>query len=158
MDYVYDVQLSSDIESTMTIDVKYMCPNMTPLEFKEGSDWVDLRAGQDYILTKGEHALIRLGVGMKLPDGYEAHVAPRSSTFKNWGILQTNSVGVIDESYCGNEDEWMMSVYATRDTEIHKNDRICQFRIMKKQPKITFNKVNVLAEDSRGGFGSTGIN
>ena len=101
-------------------------------------------------------ALIPLGVGMILPEGYEAHLAPRSGTFKNYGIIQTNHVGVIDESYCGNNDEWKYPAYALRDTVIHKGDRICQFRIMEKQPEIEFVEVAALKDKDRGGFGSTG--
>ena len=93
---------------------------------------------------------------MKLPEGYEAHVVPRSSTFKNFGVIQTNHMGVIDGSYCGDNDMWRMPVLAVRDTQIHVNDRICQFRIMKNQPAINFNEVERLEETDRGGFGSTG--
>ena len=107
-------------------------------------------------LEAGEFRLIRLGVGMILPPGYEAHVIPRSSTFIQYGIIQTNHMGLIDESYCGDEDEWKLPVYALRDTVIQKNDRICQFRIAKKQPRICFEEVGKLREKSRGGFGSTG--
>ena len=117
-----------------------------------------MRSADTITLKKGDFALIPLGVGMKLPKNYEAHIAPRSSTFKNWGILQTNSVAVIDNSYCGDEDEWKYPVYATRDIVIHRNDRICQFRIMKKQPKFKFKLVLHLGKISRGGFGSTGSN
>ena len=109
-------------------------------------------------LKKGDFKLIPLGVGMILPEGYEAHVAPRSSTFKHYGIIQTNSVGIIDNSYAGDNDQWMMPVYATRDTVIHKNERICQFRIMQIQPVISFEEVEHLNDVDRGGFGSTGIN
>ena len=107
-------------------------------------------------MKAGELRVIRLGVGMILPEGYEAHVAPRSSTYKNFGIIQTNSIGIIDHSYCGEEDEWKMSAYALRDTVIHKNDRICQFRIVEKQPDFELVTVEDLKEKSRGGFGSTG--
>ena len=93
---------------------------------------------------------------MKLPEGYEAHVVPRSSTFKNFGVIQTNHMGVIDGSYCGDNDMWRMPVLAVRDAQIHVNDRICQFRIMKNQPAINFNEVERLEETDRGGFGSTG--
>ena len=108
-------------------------------------------------LKKGEFRLINLGISMKLPEGYEAIIAPRSSTFKNFGIIQTNSIGVIDETYCGNEDVYRYPVYAVRDTQIHVNDRICQFRIQKHQPKIVFDEVENLDGPARGGFGSTGI-
>ena len=93
-----------------------------------------------------------------MPEGYEAHIAPRSSAFKRWGIIQANSVGVIDNSYCGDNDIWMMPVYATRFTKIHKNDRICQFRIVEKQPHLEFEVVDHLGNEDRGGFGSTGRN
>lgn len=142
-----------------TIDIKYFNPNMTELKNIEGanSDWIDLRASESVDLKKGDFKLIKLGVAMKLPKGYEAHVAPRSSTFKNYGILQTNSTGVIDNSYSGDNDEWMIPVFATRDVHIEFNDRICQFRIFKKQPSINFNKLFHLNGKDRGGFGSTGV-
>ena len=109
-------------------------------------------------LKQGDFALISLGVSMKLPDGYEAHLAPRSSTFKTWGIIQTNSIGVVDNSYSGNNDIWKMPVYATRDTVINVNDRICQFRIMPKMPVLDVEEVDNLEGPDRGGFGSTGTN
>ena len=120
-------------------------------------DWIDLRAAEDLELKAGDFRYIRLGVGMILPEGYEAHVAPRSSTFKNFGILVANSFGIIDNSYCGEEDEWRLPALAMRDTVIHKNDRICQFRIVEKQPELEFETVEHLKAESRGGFGSTGI-
>lgn len=119
-------------------------------------DWVDLRSAIDVTLKKGEFAIIPLGVGMKLPFGYEAHIVPRSSTYKNYGIIQTNHMGVIDNSYSGDNDQWGMPVIAMRDTTIHKNDRICQFRITQKQPDFEFTEVECLDTKSRGGFGSTG--
>ena len=140
------------------VNIKYFSKNILPIVFNSKGDWIDLRSADTIVLKKGDFALIPLGVGMKLPKGYEAHIAPRSSTFKNWGILQTNSVAVIDNSYCGDEDEWKYPVYATRDITIHRNDRICQFRIMKKQPKFKFKLVLHLEKVSRGGFGSTGSN
>ena len=121
-------------------------------------DWIDLRAAEDISLEKGDFALIPLGIAMQLPEGYEAILAPRSSTCKKFGIIQTNSIGIIDESYCGDNDQWMMSVMAVRDTTIKKNDRICQFRILKHQPEITFEEVRTLENKNRGGFGSTGTN
>ena len=127
-------------------------------EFVDGkSDWIDLRSNQSIALKQGEFALIDLGFAMQLPYGYEAHLVPRSSTFKNFGILQTNSIGIIDNSYCGNEDYWLMSVYATRDTFINKGDRICQFRITKKMEDISITEVQSLNNTNRGGFGSTGV-
>lgn len=139
----------------MKIKVKYHT-DILPLEMNDKGDWVDLRAAQDMKLWEGCSYRIPLGISVELPDGYEAHVAPRSSTFKNWGIIQTNSVGVIDNSYCGDNDIWMMPVYATRDTYINKNDRICRFRIVEKQPHLEFETVDHLGNEDRGGFGITG--
>ena len=141
----------------MKIKVKYHA-DILPLEMNEKGDWVDLRAAEDMVLRPRGIYRIPLGISVELPEGYEAHVAPRSSTFKNWGIIQTNSVGIIDNSYCGDNDIWMMPVYATRFTKIHKNDRICQFRIIRKQPEIVFETVDHLGNEDRGGFGSTGRN
>lgn len=139
------------------IKIKYFDDEIEKLCYIDGkSDWIDLRAAKDVVLKKGDFALIPLGVAMQLPQGYEAHVVPRSSTFKNFGIIQTNHQGVIDCSYCGDNDQWFMPVLAVRDTEIHKNDRICQFRIMENQPKIQFMEVSVLEGADRGGHGSTG--
>ena len=142
----------------MDIKIKYFNNEVTPIKFIDAdkSDWIDLRAAKDIELKAGEFKLIPLGVGMILPDGYEAHVVPRSSTFKNWGIIQTNSMGIIDNSYSGDNDQWMMPVYATRDTTIKLNDRICQFRIMEKCPRVSFTTVEHLNSTDRGGFGSTG--
>lgn len=141
-----------------TIRIKYFTDAIEKLDYIEGkSDWIDLRASEEVELKAGEYKMIPLGVAMELPDGYEAHIAPRSSTFKNWGLLQTNSVGVVDGSYCGDNDMWRMPVYATRDTVIHVNDRVAQFRIMKNQPRIIFEKVKSLGHADRGGFGSTGV-
>ena len=119
-------------------------------------DWTDLRAAETVELKAGEYKLIPLGVAMELPTGYEAIVAPRSSTFKHHGILLANSLGVIDNSYCGDGDEWRFLAYATRDVVIRKNERICQFRIQKNQPKVKFEVVESLDNDDRGGIGSTG--
>ena len=140
------------------IEVKYFCKDIDRIEKISNGDWIDLRSAKDVELKKGDFKLIPLGVGMILPEGYEAHVAPRSSTFKHYGIIQTNSVGIIDNSYAGDNDQWMMPVYATRDIVIHKNERICQFRIMQIQPVISFEEVEHLNDIDRGGFGSTGIN
>jgi len=139
-----------------TIRIKYFCNDIEKVQKIDKGDWIDLRAAETLEMTAGEFKLIPLGVGMILPEGYEAHLAPRSSTFKNFGIIQTNSVAVIDESYCGDNDQWRYPAYALRDTVIHKGDRICQFRIMKKQPEIEFIEVEALKDIDRGGFGSTG--
>lgn len=139
------------------IKIKYFTEEIDKLTYIDGkSDWIDLRASETVELKAGEFKLIPLGIAMELPKGYEAHVVPRSSTFKNYGVLQVNSCGIIDCSYCGDEDMWYMPVYATRDTVINKNDRICQFRIMENQPKIEFEEVGSLENENRGGFGSTG--
>ncbi len=140
----------------MVIRIKYHVPELEKLERIAVGDWIDLRAAETVQLKQGEHYYISLGVSMKLPKGYEAHVAPRSSTFKKWGILQTNSVGVVDNSYSGTNDIWKYPVYATRDTEICLNDRICQFRIVERMPEITFEEADTLDDQDRGGFGSTG--
>lgn len=140
-----------------TIKIVYHYPDLKHIEKLKIGDWIDLRAAKDYILVQGEYTMIDLGVSMKLPEGYEAHVAPRSSTFKHYGILMTNSFGVIDNSYSGTNDIWHMPVYATRGTVINKNDRICQFRIVPKQPEIVFEVVNELDSTDRGGFGSSGV-
>lgn len=140
-----------------TIKIKYFTDKIEKLTYIDGkSDWIDLRAAEDIVMKKGEFKLIPLGVAMELPKGYEAHVVPRSSTFKNYGIIQTNHQGVIDGSYCGDNDQWFMPAYAVRDTEIHVNDRICQFRIMENQPQIVFDEVEHLLGEDRGGHGSTG--
>lgn len=122
-----------------------------------GGDWVDLAARKDVVLNQGEFAIIPLGVSIQLPDGYEALLLPRSSTFERYGIIQTNSIGVIDEAYCGDDDEWGMPVYATRDTFIPKGARICQFRIIEHQTEYTFSPEKTLGNNARGGFGSTGV-
>lgn len=143
-----------------TIKIKYHTDKIDKLKTIEGdkSDWIDLRAAEDVTMKAGEFKLISLGISMKLPEGYEAHIVPRSSTFKNFGIIQTNHCGIIDQSYSGTNDIWRFPALAMRDTEIHVNDRICQFRIVEKQPTIIFNEVDQLDDTDRGGFGSTGIN
>lgn len=138
-----------------TIKIKYH-NDIRPLEILDNGDWIDLRAAEDVNLEKGDFRLISLGVSMKLPEGYEAHIVPRSSTFKHWGIIQANHMGVIDNSYCGDNDIWKFPAIATRDAVIYKNDRICQFRIMKKQPCVRFDTVELLNGPDRGGFGSSG--
>lgn len=140
----------------MEILVKYLA-DIEPIEVKKGGDFIDLRSAEDIELKKGEFSLIPLGVAIQLPKGYEALLVPRSSTFKNFKIMQTNSIGVIDESYCGDNDQWCMPVIAVEDTVIHKNDRICQFRIIEHQPTFEIKAVESLGNDDRGGFGSTGV-
>lgn len=139
------------------IKVKYLAEGMEPLCYVAGkSDWIDLRAAEEITLKAGEFRLVPLGVAIALPQGYEAHIVPRSSTFKNYGILQTNGVGIVDYSYRGDGDQWYMPVYATRDVTIERGARICQFRIFKNQPELTFTAVEHLDAPDRGGFGSTG--
>ena len=141
----------------INLKVKYFSEDIEKLRYIDGkSDWIDLRSAADVELEAGEFKLIPLGIAIELPHGYEAHVVPRSSTFKNFGVLQVNSMGVIDETYCGDNDQWFMPVLAVRDTKICVNDRICQFRIMEHQPALTFEKVDHLEGADRGGFGSTG--
>ena len=127
-------------------------------EVIENGDWIDLRSAETVEMESGEYRLISLGISMKLPDGYEAHVVPRSSTFKKWGILLVNGMGIIDNSYCGDNDIWGFPALAMRKTKIHEGDRICQFRIMKKQPDLEFIKVESTGEKDRKGLGSTGHN
>ena len=143
----------------MEIKIKYFTDKIDKLCYVDGkSDWIDLRAAETVELKKGEFKLIPLGIAMALPKGYEAHVLPRSSTFKNFGIRQTNNMGVIDESYCGPNDQWFFPALAERDTVINVNDRICQFRIAEHQPKIEFCESTLEGNTDRGGHGSTGIN
>lgn len=142
----------------LKIRIKYLNDTIVPLEKIEKGDWIDLRASEEIELKQGESKCINLGVAMELPEGYEAHIVPRSSTFRKWGIIQTNHFGVIDNSYCGDNDWWGMPVYATRDTVIHKGERICQFRITEKMPSVEFEAVATLGNADRGGFGSTGTN
>ena len=153
------------------IKIKYHYDDIEKIEKIAIGDWIDLRAAEDVIMYPGQFKLISLGISMKLPEGYEAHLAPRSSTFKKWGIIQTNSVGVIDNSYSGTNDIWKFPAFCLKGEElltpegyvlhnvniIKKGDRICQFRIVKKQPEIEFEEVEVLDETDRGGIGSTGV-
>ena len=139
------------------IKIKYFTDKIDKLAYIDGkSDWIDLRASEEVTLKQGEFALVPLGVAMELPKGYEAHIVPRSSTYKNFGVIQANHCGVVDGSYCGDNDMWRMPVIAMRDTQIHVNDTICQFRIMKNQPEILFEEVEHLEGKDRGGFGTTG--
>lgn len=139
----------------MEIKVRYHA-DIHPLEQFANGDWIDLRAAEDVELKAGEYKLISLGVSMKLPYGYEAVVVPRSSTFKHWGIIQTNHMGVIDNSYSGDDDVWKFPAYATKDVLIEKNSRICQFRIQRSMPRLDLITVDKLDDVSRGGFGTSG--
>lgn len=146
--------IQKEKKNGLDVRVKYW-PGMPLLEQWDKGDWVDLYTREEVVLQEGESTIIHLGVAMKLPNGYEAYLAPRSSTFKRWGLIQTNSIGVIDSTYCGNDDEWGMPVYATRPVIIPRGTRLCQFRIQETQPKMNFIISTGLGE-SRGGFGSTG--
>lgn len=142
-------------DEKLSIKVKYH-GDVKPIELFTNGDWIDLRAAEDVDMRAGEFRLISLGVSMKLPEGYEAHIVPRSSTYRHWGIIQTNHMGVVDNSYCGNNDIWKFPALAIRDTTIYKNERICQFRIVKKQPQFDFEVVDKLDDPNRGGFGTSG--
>lgn len=152
---VFEVMRES-FDITETIEIKYFDADIERIEKIDVGDWIDLRAAEDVVFYSGEYKAIPLGVAMKLPDGYEAIVAPRSSTFKKHGIVMANSIGIIDESYCGDNDEWHFPAYAVRGGRIKKNERICQFRIIKHQPPLIFLEVESLSNNSRGGMGSTG--
>ena len=142
-----------------TIKILYHSKEIEKLCYVDGkSDWIDLRAAEEVEMKAGDFRYIDLGISVELPRGYEMIIVPRSSTYKNFGILQPNSPGVVDESYSSDEDVIKMPALAMRDTVIHVNDRICQFRIVKHQPQIEFFEVEHLDGAARGGFGSTGKN
>lgn len=132
------------------------CADLERIEKLPQGDWIDLRAAETVSLKAGEYKVISLGISVQLPEGYEAHILPRSSTFKNWGIIQTNGMGIVDNSYCGDNDVWGMPVFAVRDTVIHINDRICQCCVVPVAEKPEFSEVSKLDGGNRGGFGSTG--
>ena len=142
---------------SLELKIKYHNDDLIRLKPLVNGDWVDLRAAEEVSLNAGEFKLISLGISVQLPKGYEAHIVPRSSTFMNFGIIQTNHYGVIDESYCGDNDIWKFPAYALRDTKIHINDRICQFRLYEHQPSLELKEVSKLNGQDRGGFGSTGV-
>lgn len=144
------------MEEMKTVLVKYFDPTIEKIKIIPNGDWIDLRASQDVTLSQFEFKPIPLGVSMKLPEGFEAHVLPRGSTYKNFGIILSNSMGIVDNSFCGPNDFWFFPAIALRDTKINKGDRICQFRIMKKQPDINFIEVEELKDPDRGSLGSTG--
>ena len=140
----------------MKVKIKYFTNEIDKINKIQQGDLIDLRAAQTVEMKAGEFKLVPLGVAMQLPNGYKANVYPRSSTYKNFGIILANSVGQIDESYCGDNDQWMFPAIALRDTVINVNDRICQFEIQKKQPDFEFEEVDILGNEDRGGIGSTG--
>ena len=144
------------MSETLKILIKYHDKDLGKIEKIPVGDWIDLRCAESADMEAGQFRILSLGVSMKLPKGYEAHVVPRSSTFKKWGILQTNGIGIIDESYCGEDDVWKFPALAMRHTTIFKGDRICQFRIVKKMPEVQFEEVERMKDKNRGGLGSTG--
>lgn len=148
-------ETEEETETGLTIKIKYL-RDIQKIEKISVGDWIDLRAAEEVTMKAGEFRMIPLGVAMELPAGYEALVAPRSSTFKKYGVILANSIGIIDETYKGDNDEWNFLAYALRDTVIHKNERICQFRIIKHQPAIHLIEVETLGNPDRGGIGSTG--
>lgn len=140
----------------MDIRIRYF-NDIMPLQMFDKGNWIDLRCGENVHLKAGEYAQISLGVAMQLPDRFEAVIAPRSSTFRRYGLLPANGIGIIDSTYCGDSDVWNFPVYATREVTVPKDERICQFRIFERQPEINFIEVEELGNPDRGGFGSTGI-
>ena len=142
----------------MIVKVKYHNKNIDKIQKTVKGDWIDLRIAETVQLKAGEHKVVSLGISMQLPSGYEAWVAPRSSAFKNWGVLQTNTPAIFDQSFCGDNDIWKWSIYATRDTIINENDRVCQFRIIQNMPSNSYPEVEFLTNEDRQGIGSSGIN
>lgn len=147
---------SKKLYNNMNINIKYHDDELVKIEKIEKGDYIDLRSAETIAMKQGEFKLISLGVSMQLPKGYHAMVLPRSSTFKKFGIIQTNSCGIVDNSYQGTNDIWFFPALAMRDTIIKKNDRICQFRIIKNMPSVQFNECDILSSIDRGGHGSTG--
>lgn len=141
----------------LKIKVKYFDEELERIQKISIGDWIDLRAAQDITLSMGELANIPLGIAMELPKGYEAWLTSRSSMARKFGIVHIDDLGVIDGSYCGDNDEWKLPVIAIRNTTIHKNDRICQFRIHEVMPEVEIEEVTVLGNPDRGGLGSTGV-
>jgi dUTP pyrophosphatase len=139
----------------MKIKIKYL-RDIEKIKSISVGDWIDLRAAETVRINPGEYKAVPLGVAMELPKGYEALIAPRSSTFKRYSVMLANSIGIVDESYKGDNDEWHFLAYATTYTTIPKGERICQFRIIKHQPKIKLKEVKTLGNPNRGGIGSTG--
>lgn len=139
----------------MHIKVKYL-RDIPHIERIKQGDWIDLRSGIDVDLMPGEYKVIPLGVAIELPVGYEAIIAPRSSTYQRYGIICTGSIGVIDESYRGDGDEWMFPAYAPHGGKIRKGDRIAQFRVIEHHPRFDIVEVDSLGNPDRGGIGSTG--
>ena len=151
-----DVEKMVRTQGFPEIKVKYHNPDLKEIEVNPFGNFVDLRAAETVQLKKGDFRLIDLGISTELPAGYWGQLVVRSSVFKNYGLIQTNGFGVIDTTYNGEDDHWMLPVYATRDTEVKLNDRIAQFRLVKDQP-FAIMEVEHLSDEARGGFGSSGI-
>lgn len=156
IDKIVDAAMRISKHEIEEVKVRYL-PGAPHIEQVGWGSWIDLYTYEDVTLKAGQREYISMGVAMQLPQGYEAILAPRSSTFKRYGLLQSNSIGVIDSTYNGDDDIWCMPVVATRDIYIPKGTRICQFRIQKEQPKIHFVTVSSLGNENRNGFGSSGV-
>lgn len=142
----------------MQLKVKYHYDNLTRIEKFDQGDWMDLRNAEEVVMKKGDFMYIPLGISVEMPVGYEAHIVPRSSTYKRYGIIQANHMGVVDNDYNGDEDRWYMPAIAMRDTTIPVDNRICQFRLIRNQEPLTLVEVETLGNYARGGLGSTGTN
>lgn len=141
----------------MSLKIKYLDKTLPKLIKNKNGDCIDLYTSGDYLFKKGQSILVKLGVAMEIPEGYEAHIYPRSSTFKHHGLLLTNSVGIIDNSYCGDDDEWLALMYATRDGVVKHGTRLVQFRLVENMPSIELEEVEHLGNNSRGGYGTSGL-
>ena len=156
--WIYALEYKKKSNNDLTIKVKYL-EDIEQLKVITIGDWIDMRSAEDVELEPFEYYNLRLGVAMELPTGYEAYIAARSSTYKNFGVLMASGIGIIDNKYCGDNDEWHFPCIALRKTVIHKGDRICQFRVIKSMNKhcdITLETVDHLGNADRGGLGSTG--
>lgn len=149
----------------MKLRIKYF-EGATRLQKIAKGNWIDVYANKDVFIKLGDRAMVPLGFALELPQGWEGHLAPRSSTFKTWGIIQTNSIGVVDDTYIGDNDQWHMPVFCLQGkhieveeqgTWIRKGDKIGQFRIMEVMPEIEFEEVDTFGNSDRGGFGTTGV-
>lgn len=149
-----------------TVKIRYTSDKIKRIEQIKIGDMIDLRSAEDVFIKEGESYMISLGVAMQLPKGYFAEIVPRSSLFNNFGLVMVNSIGVIDESYCGNNDVWRFQALCVegkqfkngvKGTQVSINDRLCQFRIVEKMPELDFIEVDDLGNENRGGIGSTGI-
>ena len=132
-------------------------PHGNPVPVSHG-EWVDLYTAEDVEMGPLDFKVISLGVAMELPKGYYAQIVPRSSTCKNYGVIMANSIGIIENSYCGNDDVWAFPAVAIRRTKIPKGTRLCQFQLVKQAEPIEFEEVDDLGNPNRGGIGSTGDN